>query len=361
METPKQTKVKAIKAPKVVKVSVDPKVKEPKAKKVSTKVAAPATVAIKVDDSLTFVATSRIKTYINDTKLNKDVNQILSIIKNAREFKTDLNQLLSAEQQEVVGKFRVNAMKQEQKRVEEAAKTGNEVDTKDNVSSMDPYTIAEKAFTRSKMKFSKDSFQVVGIVVDKILYELVVSTMDNMLQNVKVNSISVKHISVDKTSPLYAIYNNSKTFKSLEALDVTAVEASAEDQTDTEDSSEESSSDKKVNFKCYIRKIIDKVKSTDEKYAVFNNSTPFKQFCSDLVLDILDRVCNILETISVNLHFKTINKELFITIFKIMICDQNGVRVCDKQLFVDVEQLLSQLSNQRDELNAKRKAEKVSA
>lgn len=354
MDATQQTKTKKTKA---VKTPTEPKVKETKAKKVVAKkpvVAAP----VKTDDSVTFVATSRIKTYINDNKLNKDINQILSIIKNAREFKTDLNQLLSADQQGVVGQYRVNALELEKKRAERNAKAGKTVEVEESVVNMDPYTVAEKAFTRNKVKFSKDSFQVVGIVVDKILYELVVHTMDNMLEQAKLNSISVKYISVDKTSPLYPIYSNSKTFKSLETTTSLVEDVAVTDTAEADESTEDKSTDSKINFECYIRKIIDKIKSTDEKYAVFKNSSPFKQFCSDLVLDVLDRICNILETISINLHFKTINKELFTTIFKIMICDQSSIHVCDKQLFDEVNNVLGELNKQKEELNTKRKAEK---
>lgn len=346
---------KAAKAPKEPKVAKEAKVSKPK-KEVAPK--KPPTQP-KVDDSLTFVATSRIKTYINDNRLNKDVNHLLSVIKNAREFKTDLNQLLSAEQMQTVGQYRSDQLKLEAKRVESNAKSGKTPEKEEpSVSNMDPYTVAEKAFTRSKVKFSKDSFQVVGIVMDKILYELVVHTMDNMLEQPKVpTSISIKCVSADKTSPLYPIYNNSKTFKSLETVPA----SSTDEEAPADESTDDTSTDTNVNFECYIRKVIDRVKVSDDKYLGFKNSSPFKKFCSDLVLDVLERICNILETISVNLHVKTINKELFTTIFKIMICDQNGANSCDKQLFADVESVLSELVKQRDEQKSKRDAEKESS
>ena len=344
---PQQVKAKKPRAPKAAKAAATdaapapaPKVKEPKAKKAPAKAPAP----VKVDDSLTFVATSRIKTYINDLKINKDVNQIVDIVKNARSFKTDLNQLLSDEQQDLVGQFRTRALAAEKKRIEHNAKEGKP-DSGESVASLDPYTVAEKAFSRNKVKFSKDSFQVIGIVMDKILYDLIAKTMDNMLDNAKLSSISVKYITVDKTSALYPIYSSSKTFKSLESTPATAVVDEAE-SADVDSVEEDKSTDGKINFECYIRKIIDKVKSTDDKY---------------LVLDVLDRICNILDTISVNLHVKTVNKELFTTIFKIMICDQSGPRICDKQLFEDVNTVLADLTKQREEVTAKRVAEKASA
>lgn len=357
MDATQQPKIKKTRAPKAATAVAQPKVKETKPKKEVKPKKAPTPV--KVDDSLTFVATSRIKTYINDNKLNKNVNQILEIIKNAKEFKTDLTQLLSADQQELVGQYRETTLKAEKQKADSNAKLGKPVEDVESITTMDPYTVAEKAFTRSKVKFSKDSFQVVGIVVDKILYELVVHTMDNMLEQAKLNNISVKYISVDKSSPLYPIYSNCKTFKSLESTPValTDVSADAEAEVETE-SNEDNSTDSKVNFECYIRKIIDKVKSTDEKYTVFKNSTPFKKFCSDLVLDVLDRICNILETISINLHFKTINKGLFVTIFKIMICDQNGPHSDEPHLFDEVNTILAELVKQKEETNAQRKADK---
>jgi hypothetical protein len=364
MEPAQQTKVKKTRAPKATAVATavataaEPKVKEVKAKKVKAAPPKKAPAPPKVDDSINYVATSRIKTYINDNKLNKDVNQILSIIKNAREFKTDLNQLLSAEQQDMVGKYRINAIESEKKRDERIAKSGKTpAKPVEYVSALDPYTVAEKAFTRNKVKFSKDSFQVVGVVLDKILYELIVRTMDNMIEHAKLNSISVKYIAVDKDSALFPVYSNTKAYQSLSTSTPTLVEEGDAETTTEVDDSEDKSTDSKINFECYIRKILNKAKTTDDKYVAFKNSTPFKRWCSDLVLDVLDRICRILDTVSTNLHIKTINKDLFVTIFKIMICDSND-HVCDQQLFKDVDSVLDELEQYKNDQNAKRKTEK---
>lgn len=285
----------------------------PKVKTESTAKKAPKMPT--VSESATIIPTSRIKSIIADPIVNKSVIDTLDKIKTASEFKTDLDKLLSDQDRELIGKFIAKSESSEAARLAK----GGSVDKP--ISGMTPYEVATAAIARTKLKFSKNSFQVVGIVLDSIIYDLSKSTMDNMLANTTTTNISTKFVCPDVTSLFYPVYANSKVLLSLnkDAVSETAEVAETE-------SAEVESDSKSVNFECYIKKIVDNVRGSDtDKYIMFKNSSVYKKFCSDLIIDILERVSKIIMVLSTGLQLKTINDKIFITVFEMLITDHTGV------------------------------------
>lgn len=296
--------------------------------------------------SIMTIPTSRIKTYINDNIVNKDVLDVLFKLETAKTQSTPLDQVLTDEQRELVGTYIAETEAKEAKKTDE----GKEV--KKPLSDLDEYDVAIAAITRTKLKFSKTSFQVIAVAMDKILYDLSNATMDNMLANsTQSNSnITLAYVVADEASIVYPIYANSVLLKNVaKSKEELAAETAEDDEKDT-------STPTSVNFECYIKKIVDKVRESDfTKYAAFKNSTPYKRFCSAFVLELLDRIANLIMVVANSLQLKTISDKIIFMVFDMVIADHTGVVDTENVFYDFINKTLTDVAN---EAALKKKAKK---
>ncbi len=88
------------------------------------------------------------------------------------------------------------------------------------------------------------------------------------------------------------------------------VDESSTDEATTPDDSHE----KKINFEFYIKRICHKIKSSNEEFSNVKVSEKYQKFCSNLILDLLDRVAPLSKIILKVMTTKTITNLVFQTV-----------------------------------------------
>lgn len=152
--------------------------------------------------------------------------------------------------------------------------------------------------------------------------------MDEIIKNKK-SIINLKYVfSGSKDSALYNIYSSLPTYVSEQAaLSKTTTEVVEETQDSTETSEEpteestEEVSGHSINFEFYVRKICNKLKKNKEEYAKIKVSNNYQKFCSNLILEFLDRVAPMTTIILEVMTTKTITNLVFETIIKLQLYD----------------------------------------
>lgn len=201
--------------------------------------------------------------------------------------------------------------------------------------------------SKQRAKFSKDSFNVLSAFGDMVVEEITSFALER-LSEVGNSTIEPKYLFSSKASEgsLYGFYSNLPSFvkvknavieeeankelakqlkkehakqlkKAAKNGDVVEAETSNEDvvenTTDEEVVETEDVSDKKINFKFYVKSIVYNLKKSDEKYSNAKVSDRYQSFCSDIVLDILDNVVDLSQIILNVMSTKTISSNLFKT------------------------------------------------
>lgn len=262
---------------------------------------------VQPEDQSSYIPSSRIKNYISKEKLNKHIDSVISKLKDSNET-VDLNSLLSVEQQAKLG----SVIKQKEENKEEI-----------NIN-----TLAVELLSKQKFKFSNTSFKVLSVFLDLMVEEITLNVMDEIVKNKK-SIINLKYVfSGSKDSALYNIYSSLPTYVSEQAaLSKTTTEVVEEPQDSTETSEEPSEdsaeevSGHSINFEFYVRKICNKLKKNKEEYAKIKVSNNYQKFCSNLILEFLDRVAPMTTIILEVMTTKTITNLVFETIIKLQLYD----------------------------------------
>lgn len=253
------------------------------------------------EDQSSYIPSSRIKNYISKEKLNKQIDSVISKLKEA-DGSVDLNSLLSVELQAKLGSI----IKQKEENKEEI-----------NINSL-----AVELLSKQKFKFSNTSFKVLSVFLDLMVEEITLNVMDEIIKNKK-SIINLKYVFSGSTeSPLYNIYSTLPTFVSEQnalaktTQEVQEVEESSEES--PEESTEEVASHS-INFEFYVRKICNKLKKNKDEYAKIKVSNNYQKFCSNLILEFLDRVAPMTTIILEVMTTKTITNLVFETIIKLQL------------------------------------------
>jgi hypothetical protein len=322
---------------------------------------------VKFVNELIYIPVPRVRKYINDKKINRIIEEVLTTVKKAKESKTDLDIILTDQYKEIIGLY----METRENKEEHYKKLGK-TDYK-KLADLDEYGVANSAISKLKYKFSNNSFQVVSIILDKIVNEITELTIKNVLLNKKTTlnqDYSIMGNYTDGT--LYSLYNKSKTYlqqlknmtttsdKTKEEVKVDEIEEEVDeevDETEVEETDEEVDETKKtkkktstkINFEFHIRKIVGKLKSTNEDYNKIKISGKYCTFCSNIILDVLDRIVTILNVLVQTNNNKTITKELFVSVFKIILIDNGMDDTNIDTLFTDVEVILDKVKDKKEE------------
>lgn len=259
------------------------------------------------ENDLRFVIpSSRIKNYINKEKLNKEIDQLIENIKKNGE-SLDLNSLVSEDMQKKIG----NILKEKEEKGE----------TDININ-----TVTIEVLSKSRYKFSNTSFKVLSVFADMMIEEITQCAMADLIKHKK-SIINSKYVFNDeiKNCRLYKIFSSLSTFTSFKTDDASATD---EDTTAVDDATEaitdmsvSDTHEKKINFEFYIKRICNKIKTSNEEFSNVKVSEKYQKFCSNLILDFLDRVAPLAKIILEVMATKTITNKVFQTVIKTQLWD----------------------------------------
>lgn len=257
------------------------------------------------NNDLVIIPSSRIKNYISREKLNKDFDQLIEKIKK-KDPNLDLKSLLNVQQQSQLG----NLIKKKE----------------ENKESFDINDLVVDIISKQKYKFSNTSFKVLSVFLDTMVEEITQHAMEELVKNKKA-IVNTKYVYLNENpnSPLFKIYSNLPTYinelnnlkKAAEPVEETNEEETSE-QTEQQESKENL---KNINFEFYIRKVCNKLKTTKEEFASLKVSERYQKFCSNLILDFLDKTIPMIVLLLEVMTTKTITDLVFETIIKLQLID----------------------------------------
>ncbi len=255
-----------------------------------------------VDDTVSFIPSSRVKNYISKEKLNKQVDSLITKLKE-NDASIDLNSILTEDLQAKLGSL----IKQKEENNEEI---------KIN-------TLAVELLSKTKFKFSHTSFKVLSVFLDLMIEDLTLSVMDEIIKSKK-SIINLKYVfSADTNSKLYKIYSCLPTYVAEKALlnKSDSQEETSEEVTEDEQVDESTHS---INFEFYVRKICNNLKKNKEEYSKIKVSNNYQKFCSNLILEFLDKVAPMTNIVLDVMTTKTITNLVFETIIRLQLYDNEN-------------------------------------
>lgn len=270
-------------------------------------------------DCVSVIPSSRIKNYISKEKLNKELDTLISSVKKSVD-PTDLSTLLSESFQQKVGA----ALKER----EEKKKEGEVINIKD---------VAVEVLSKHRFKFSNSSFKVLSVFLDMMVEEVTHHAMTELVKNKK-SIINTKYVLLNENTSgrMFSVYSSLQTYKAALHEVNTPEEPTTEETTEatpeqpTEPVAEptettESADSKCINFEFYIRKICNKLKAENEEFSKIKVSEKYQKFCSNLVLDFLDKVVPLTQIVLDIMTTKTITDAVFETVIKCVIFENQSM------------------------------------
>jgi len=307
-DTQVQTPVMTPTEPKKVIKRKTVKVKKSDQPEVVVEVTTPVTETTSVTsedekDLISIIPSSRIKNYINKEKLNKDLDSVIESIKTTKGL--DLSTVLSADVQKKIGAL-----------IKEKESSGV------NPSEININDIAIDVLSKQRFKFSNNSFKVLSVFSDMLIEEITKYSMDELLKSKK-SIINIPYVFSSKIAegPLYEIYSQLPTFIAMqnELNSTTEVTETTETTDEVTEPVDEDTKEKTINFSFYIRKICNKLKLSSDTYSKIKVSNKYQKFCSNLILDFLNKIAPLSKILLEVMTTKTITTLVFETIIKIQL------------------------------------------
>ena len=264
-------------------------------------------------EQVSIIPSSRIKNYISKEKLNKEFDTLIESVKGSTG-NVDLSKVLSEEYQKKVGAV----LKEKEQKNEEIKLNSVVVDV----------------LSKHKYKFSNNSFKVLSVFLDMLIEEITLHAMNELVKNKK-SIINLKYLFTNENTSgtLFNIYSNLSTYETEKVNQTTSSTESVESVESTEEVSEptelvepvesEDKTGKSINFEFYVRKICNKLKLTSEDFNKIKVSDKYQKFCSNLILDFLDRVVPLTKILLEVMTTKTITELVFETILKVQLFDND--------------------------------------
>jgi hypothetical protein len=161
-----------------------------------------------------------------------------------------------------------------------------------------------------------------------IIEEITLQAMGELVKNKK-SIINLKYLftTENTTGKLFDVYSNLATYKNEKLIQTSSPVCSTEqvdestEQTDSTEPVETTESGKSINFEFYVRKICNKLKVSSEDFSKIKVSDKYQKFCSNLILDLLDRVIPLTKILLEVMTTKTITELVFETILKTQLFD----------------------------------------
>lgn len=258
-------------------------------------------------DNNIIIPSSRIKNYISREKLNKEFDQLIEKIKK-KDPELDLKTVLNVQQQSQLG----NLIKKKE----------------ENKETFDITDLVVDIISKQKYKFSNTSFKVLSVFLDSMVEEITQHAMEELIKHKKA-IVNTKYVysNEDPNLPLYKIYSSLPTYmnelnnlnKASEPVDESAEESVPVESNQPETEPEENT--KNINFEFYIRKVCNKLKKSKEEFASLKVSERYQKFCSNLILEFLDKTVPMIVLLLEVMTTKTITNLVFETIIKFQLID----------------------------------------
>lgn len=261
---------------------------------------------------------SSINRFISNQINNKEVdliNEIKECKKNNKQitnlFTKEQNKLILAEHKKIVN---------------------NSPNPKDAKNKEIIYKIAISLISKDKIKFSNNTFPVLGDILRYLIDDIVEYSLINLKSTDKKKLTVENLLSSDiKESKLYSLLNISDTYKNL--------------LNDTEDDKEEKniSDEEKIasiseekdmeynKFTFYIKKVfINKSTSNeDDKNKKFKKSTEFIKLVANIVIDILNKASNSLEVWIKTNEKKIVDENMFKRIIITLMISNSNIKLSE--------------------------------
>jgi hypothetical protein len=286
-------------------------------------VSAPSNDEKEEKELVSIIPSSRIKNYISKEKLNKDIDTLIESIKGSTD-NVDLSKVLNEEYQKKVGAV-----------IKEKEKKGEEIKLN---------SVVIDVLAKHKFKFSNTSFKVLSVFLDMMVEEITLHAMAELVKNKK-SIINLKYIFNNEhtTGPLFNVYSKLSTYQTEKVSQNSEPDESADvvdnaettdnaDTTETTDNVETTehvestdSTSKQINFEFYVRKICNKLKSSSEEFNKIKVSEKYQKFCSNLILDFLDRIIPLTKILLEVMTTKTITDLVFETALKTQLFDNENM------------------------------------
>jgi histone H3/H4 len=297
------------------------------------------------------LSVSRVRKHVDKNNVNADIESACCELKALQALESkggvvDLN-TLSAETVALVNKA-YSQIYDVRKKKHEALKTrlgGDPTNTKTlGVFNEKTETLAEKIDYVSKLRcrFSNDASVVLSSALDYVVQDIVRTAMVQARSSGKA-IIQVHHV-VDKefsSVGVYPLVNCLDVVK--KALNV-KVPVDGEDDKDNDKSvdTDDVFDDKHDStFEFYINLICKSVKTKlveeDEAYAPIRISKHIRKFCSDVVIQLIERISPLIKLYAATARVKTVNDDVIKFIFEFLLLDAGG---CSKEFTTFMEERL---------------------
>jgi histone H3/H4 len=192
-------------------------------------------------------------------------------------------------------------------------------------------TLSEKVDYVSKLRcrFSNDASVVLSSALDYVVQDLVRTAMVNARELGKA-IIQVQHVVQGDFSAVsvYPLVHKLEVVQKALHVGDEVFEAEAEDE-DKADVPEEDDDEKNSStFEFYINLICKNVKAIlvaeDETYQPIRISKHIRKFCSDVVIQLIERISPLIKLYANTAKVKTVNDDVIKFIFKFLLLDAGG-------------------------------------
>lgn len=203
-------------------------------------------------------------------------------------------------------------------------------------------TLSEKIDYVSKLRcrFSNDASVVLSSALDYVVQDLVRTAMVNARTLGKA-IIQVSHI-------VQGDFNKVGVYPLVHQLDVVQKalyvgDDAEEEDVDVNDGGDVDDEDDKncSSFEFYINLICKSVKAklveSDEQYQPIRISKHIRKFCSDVVIQLIERISPLIKLYATTAKVKTVNDDVIEFIFKFILLDAGG---CPKDFYTFMEERL---------------------
>jgi hypothetical protein len=185
-----------------------------------------------------------------------------------------------------------------------------------------------------RWRFSQDSSVVLASALDYVIQDIVRTAMVNAHGMGKA-IIQVNHVVQGdfSSSSMYPLINQLKVVQdALHATDVDEKEKEKEkDEVDTEEPEEDDDDgdkNKTAHFRFYINLICKSVKARlvaeDESYSSIRISQGIREFGSDVVTQLIQRISPLIKLYASTAKIKTVSDDVISFIFKFLLTDSGG-------------------------------------
>lgn len=281
------------------------------------------------------LSVSRVRKYVDKCNVNQDVEsacvELREMVRLQNEGNTVDRNTLSESTQQLVNKAYsdiYDVRLQKYNNLRDRLGLSKSATDKKRLKEMEAFpkkenTIAENIDYVSKLRcrFSNDASVVLSSVLDYVVQDLVRTAMVNARSLGKA-IIQVNHIIQSRLDiSMYPLVSNLRVVQ--QAINNRDLKEDTEDVVEEEKT--EAQDDNGSTFEFYINLICKSVKAAlvaeDENYTSIRISKNIRKFCSDIVIQLIERVSPLIKLYAQTARVKTINDDVMKFIFKFLLLD----------------------------------------